>query len=150
MEIFFWSEQKFSKFSNFSKTPMVIDGKQWDTVEHFFQAMKTEDEQQQERIRKTSNPKEAKKLGRKVTLRQDWEQVRYLIMLKALRVKFSTEPLKSLLLDTKDAVIYEDSPYDMVWGTGVRGGVGKGRNLLGKAIMQVRDEMLALIPPTLF
>lgn len=150
MEIFFWSEQKYSKFSNFSKTPMVIDGKLWDTVEHYFQAMKTEDETLREKIRKSPNPKEAKKLGRKLTLRQDWEQIRYLIMLKALRVKFSTEPLKSLLLDTKDALIYEDSPYDVIWGTGVRGGVGTGKNLLGKAIMQVRDEMLSIIPPMLF
>ena len=148
--IFFWSDQKYSRFSNFSSSPIVIDNKLWPTVEHYFQAMKTVDLSLQEDIRKSNGPKEAKKLGRKVPLRSDWEEIRYSVMLKALRVKFSDEPYRSLLIDTGDSIIYEDSPFDTIWGTGIKGGVGTGMNLLGKALMQVREEMLASVPQTLF
>src|ERR1017187_8626046 len=106
--IFFCSEQKYYKFSNFTKTPFILDDKQWNTVEHYYQAMKTIDEDQQEFIRNSSTAKEAKARGLRVKLRDDWDKVKYQFMIKALRVKFSDEPYKSLLMDTGDANIYED------------------------------------------
>ena len=81
-------------------------------------------------------------MGRVVKLRPDWEDVKFQVMLDALTAKFGNSPeLKELLLGTGDATIYEDSPYDKIWGTGERGGPGKGQNLLGKALMQVRQEL---------
>ncbi len=150
MSIFFWSNQKFSKFSNFSKTPFILDGKLWDTVEHYFQAMKTTDTLIQEQIRLSDTPKKAKNLGRRVNLRSDWESIRYQIMLKALRAKFSDKYLRDLLLSTEDETIYEDSPYDAIWGTGVKNDIGQGQNLLGKALMQIREELKKEEVPTLF
>lgn len=149
MDIFFGSEPKYSKFSNFSKSPITLDGKKWPTVEHYFQAMKTTDEEKQESIRKATGPKEAKYMGQSLALRDDWEDIKYNVMLKALKAKFSSEPFKSLLLDTGNAAIYEDNPYDAIWGTGVKGKIGTGKNLLGKALMQVRSDML-YSSPTLF
>lgn len=143
-KIFFWAEQdKYGRFSNFFEGPYEIDGKMWPTTEHYFAAMKSEDELEREAIRKASTPLAAKQMGRVVKLRADWNDVRYDVMLDALRAKFNNYPeFKELLVSTGDALIYEDSPYDKVWGTGERGGVGTGQNLLGKALMQVRSELL--------
>ena len=142
-KIFFWAnEDQYGAFSNFWPGPYEIDGKSWPTTEHYFAAMKTLDEGEREDIRRAKSPGDAKKMGRVVTLRPDWEDVRYDVMLDALRAKFGNDPkLKDLLVNTDDAIIYEDSPYDKVWGTGERGGVGTGKNLLGKALMQVREEL---------
>lgn len=142
-KIFFWANRaEYGCFSNFWPGPYDIDGKSWPTTEHYFAAMKTLDSSNQEAIRKANTPGDAKGMGRVVTLRPDWEQVKYDVMLTALRAKFGNYPeLKDKLLSTGDALIYEDSPYDKVWGTGERGGVGSGQNLLGKALMQVREEL---------
>lgn len=141
-KIFFWTEKdKYGCFSNFYEGPFEIDGSIWPTTEHYFAAMKTHDVSQQEDIRKAKTPLEAKQMGRVCSLREDWDDVKYDVMLDALRAKFGNNPvLKDTLLSTADALIYEDSPYDKVWGTGEKGGVGKGQNLLGKALMQVREE----------
>ena len=139
--IFFWKHQEFGAFSNFFLSPVVIDNKSWPTVEHYYQAMKTLDVEVQERVRLTDTPGQSKKMGQTVELRPDWEVVKYEIMLKALRVKYAHDPLRALLISTGDAEIYEDSPYDKIWGTGVQGGIGTGQNLLGKALMQVRGEI---------
>jgi ribA/ribD-fused uncharacterized protein len=144
-KIFFWSEadkEKYGCFSNFYPGPFEIDGKSWPTTEHYFAAMKTHDESEQEAIRKAATPGDAKRMGRVVTLRPDWEGIKYDTMIDALTAKFGNDAkLKEVLLSTGDALIYEDSPYDVVWGTGERGGVGTGKNLLGKALMQVRTEL---------
>lgn len=142
--IFFWeNSDEFGCFSNFWPGPYVIDGKDWPTTEHYFAAMKTLDTEAQEKIRKAVTPGLAKKMGREVVLRDDWDQVKFEVMLTALRAKFGDgyPVLKKKLISTDDRPIYEDSPYDHVWGTGRRGSVGTGKNLLGIAIMQVREEL---------
>jgi len=140
--IFFWTQkEQFGAFSNFFLSPIIIDDKSWPTVEHYFQAMKTFDTLAQEAIRNTKSPGQAKKMGRLVDLRSDWESVKINVMLTALRAKFAHGPLKSLLISTGDSHIYEDSPFDKVWGTGVSGEVGSGTNLLGEALMRVRQEL---------
>jgi N-glycosidase YbiA len=142
--IFFWeNSDEFGCFSNFWPGPYVIEGKEWPTTEHYFAAMKTLDPVAQEKIRKAVTPGLAKKLGREVVLRDDWDQIKYDVMLTALRAKFGDlyPVLKDKLISTGESDIYEDSPYDHVWGTGRRGSIGNGQNLLGKALMQVRDEL---------
>jgi hypothetical protein len=142
-KIFFWAEKdQYGAFSNFHPGPFEIDGKMWPTTEHYFAAQKTMDESEREAIRKAETPLDAKRMGRVVNLRPDWDDVKYDVMMDALRAKFgNSSELKELLVGTGDALIYEDSPHDKVWGTGRRGGVGSGQNLLGKALMQVRQEL---------
>jgi len=142
--IFFWeNSDEFGCFSNFWAGPYIIDGKSWPTTEHYFAAMKTLDPLAQEKIRDAITPGLAKKLGREVVLRDDWDQIKFDVMLTALRAKFSDlyPVLKDKLISTGENDIYEDSPYDHVWGTGRRGSIGNGQNLLGKALMQVRSEL---------
>lgn len=142
-KIFFWSnEDEYGCFSNFYEGPYEIDGLMWPTTEHYFAAQKTQDPELREGIRRASTPSDAKAMGKVIELRPDWEDVKYDVMIDALTAKFGNNlKLKEILLSTGDALIYEDSPYDKVWGTGVRGAVGSGRNLLGKALMQVRQDL---------
>lgn len=138
---FFGGDNEFACFSNFYPSKITIDGTEWLTVEHYFQAMKSTSESDRENVRVASTPGQAKKLGRSLPLREDWEQVKTEIMLKGLRAKFKQHhPFRETLLKSGDRLIYEDSPYDRVWGTGVLKSVGKGQNLLGQALMKVRAE----------
>ena len=89
--------------SNFAPYPIALDGKEWPTSEHYFQAQKFLDEMFQEEIRSAPTPKESARLGRDRTkpLRADWELVKDSIMHKAVSAKFSQHPnLRRLLLAT--------------------------------------------------
>lgn len=124
-------------FSNFAHSPFVLDGHTWRTVEHYFQAQKAMSSEERKKIRTAQTPMEAKKLGQRVRLRSDWENVKYDVMLCALRAKFAQNPSHANdLLETGDKNLYEDSPTDFEWGCR-----NNGKNLLGKALMKVRSEM---------
>ena len=142
--IFFWGHlalDKYGIFSNFYECNTVIDVVLWKTIEHFFQAQKVLDPKDQEYIRIATTPKAAKDLGRHCVLRKDWEQVKFDVMLKGLRAKFSKPEFRKILMQTGDKSLYEGSPYDSEWGTGEYNGIGTGKNLLGKALMQVREDI---------
>ena len=91
------------------------------------------------------NPSEAKKLGRKVKLREDWETVKYDIMYQVVLAKFSqNEDLKNKLLETGDAFLEEGTLWhDNCWGN-CRCNECKnivGKNHLGQILMRVREEL---------
>ena len=139
-EVYFYSNKggPYALFSNFASTPITIEDEEWPTVEHYFQSRKTLDEWEREKIRRCSTPWEAKKAGRELVLRKDWYFIREKYMLIALRAKFTQYPgLRQLLLDTKQANIHEESPTDTYWGYAF----GKGKDRLGKLLMQVREEL---------
>ena len=129
----------FCEFSNFYQASFTIDGKEWKTVEHYFQAQKCLNEKVREELRALSTPKEAKKMGSKVLLRSDWDKVKINIMVQACRAKFTqNEALKKLLLSTGIKELREHTARDKFWGDG---GNGKGRNELGKVLMKIREEL---------
>lgn len=129
---------EFGFLSNFYESSLYIDGQKFKSVEHAFQAYKTLDESARELIREANTPAQAKKLGRAVLLREDWEQIKYDLMLKFVRAKFNNPILKCMLLATAPAILIEGNNWnDTVWGV-CR---GQGQNLLGKILMQVRDEI---------
>jgi len=106
------------------------------TVEHAFQAAKATTEWQHHAVRACGTPGFAKQAGRQVTLRPDWEEVKYDIMVKCLREKFKIKMFKRELLSTGHRELREDSPTDFEWGAR-----NSGKNLLGKALMQIRQEL---------
>lgn len=139
--IFFWTMPEYRFMSNFYPSPILFYGDVWPTVEHAFQAFKSTDPVMREVIRMHEFPRDAKRLGRALVLRSDWETVKYSLMVELVTLKFKDEPLRSKLLETKIRAIYEDSPYDLIWGTGVKGSDGPGQNLLGKILMEVRSSI---------
>lgn len=132
--------EKYGAFSNFSRHKFILDGKEWMTSEHYFQSQKYLDDNLQERVRLAESPKIAANIGRdrSLPLRSDWESIKDSIMKKALIAKFSQhQDIKDLLLSTDKLEIIEDSPIDYYWGCGKD---GTGKNMLGKLLMEVREE----------
>lgn len=69
-------------------------------------------------------------------------------MVQVLEAKFEDPELKKILLATGDRIIVEASPYDCIWGVGLSeedddlyNGNWNGQNLLGKALMEVREKL---------
>lgn len=124
--------------SNFYKSKIYYRGKWWRTSEHLYQALKSIDVKEQEYVRHAETAWESKKRGGEITLREDWEKIKYDIMKIVLIQKFTQNPkLMRMLLATSDAELIENSPIDYVWGCGKD---FSGQNLLGKALMEVRDH----------
>jgi N-glycosidase YbiA len=118
-----------------------MKGKSWPTSEHYFQAQKFAGTEHEEEIRLIKSPMIAARMGRdrKRPLRLDWESVKDEIMFEAVRAKFTQhEKLRKILLATGDAEIIEHTSKDSYWGDG---GDGSGRNMLGKTLMLVREEL---------
>jgi len=84
------------------------------------------------------NPSEAKRLGRSVILRPDWEQIKDQVMYDVVKAKFSIKHLKEMLLATGNEELIEGNLWnDTYWGVCN----GKGQNKLGKILMRVREEL---------
>jgi N-glycosidase YbiA len=129
------------QLSNFHPSTIYIDGKAYPTVEHAYQAYKTLNESSREIIRKAKTPGEAKKLGRALELRPDWEIVRISLMRRFLLQKFENPLLRDYLLSTGDSeLIHNNTWNDRFWGV-CR---GSGQNWLGKLLMEVREEYKAV------
>ena len=128
--------------SNFWPSTFRYGGKQWMTVEHAFQAMKTEDKESREAIRLAPSPGIAKKMGRRVTLRANWESAKISIMQELLRCKFSDPALRQMLLATGHEALIEGNTWgDREWGVDLR--TGEGKNMLGKLLMALRGAIRA-------
>jgi ribA/ribD-fused uncharacterized protein len=138
---FYRAGDAYGQFSNFAPYPIEIDGETWPTSEHYFQAQKFHDEAKREQIRREPKAIVAAKLGRdrSVPLRADWEMAKDDIMRAAVRAKFTQhQRLRSLLLSTGDATLVEHTEKDDYWGDG---GDGSGKNMLGRILMEVREEL---------
>ncbi|MDD2402722.1 MAG: NADAR family protein [Clostridia bacterium] len=132
---------KYGCFSNFSKHSFELDGYNWHTSEHYFQAMKFNDDIIQQKIREISSPMEIAKIGRdsKNPLRSDWESVKDDIMRVAVWNKFSqNEDISEILLSTGDNKIVEKTSDDYYWGCGTK---GSGKNMLGIILMETREKL---------
>lgn len=109
------------------------------SVENAFQAAKTFDPMAREPFRHVS-PREAKRLGRALPLRPDWEDVKLNIMETLLWRKFVNPDLRAALLETGDAVLVEGNTWgDKFWGVCD----GTGENHLGRLLMKVRAGVCA-------
>ena len=131
---------EFAFLSNFYDCPVVIEGLQYPNSEAAYQAMKCENKE--ERIQFTNiKAGKAKRLGRKVKLRSDWNDIRLDIMKQILMDKFTRNPeLGEKLLATGNAELLEGNYWhDTFWGVDNKTGVGE--NHLGKLLMEVRENL---------
>ena len=132
---------EYGCFSNFSPHPIEVDGKVWPTSEHYFQAQKFLGSEHAEAIRREPSPMVAARMGRDRAqpLRPDWEAVKDDVMRAAVRAKFRQHPeLRDVLLATGEAEIIEHTANDSYWADG---GDGSGKNMLGRILEQVREEL---------
>ncbi len=130
---------KYNFLSNFSGHRVKYDGVTWETSEHAYQAAKTHDKDEKTMIQLCLTPGASKKAGKKITLRDDWDQVKLGIMDRIVHSKFAgNSSLTRKLLATEDAEIIEGNSWgDSYWGVCE----GKGQNNLGKILMKVRGEI---------
>ena len=129
---------QYEWLSNFSYHGFHINGVLFKTNEHWYQASKTLDRQEQEEVISCPTPRLAKKWGQKITLREDWDEVKNVIMYIGLKNKFTQNAyLVTYLLDTGTQELVEGNFWnDLYWGVCK----GKGQNHLGKLLMKLREE----------
>ena len=124
--------------SNFFPAEVAHNNITFRTVEHAFQAAKTLDPDEMRKIAAADTPGKAKRLGRTVTLRPNWNIIRVGVMEELVRQKFANPALATLLVATGDEELVEGNNHgDAFWGV-YR---GKGDNWLGKILMKVRSEI---------
>lgn len=131
---------QYAFLSNFyhPAQPIVFEGLAGATVEHLMQAIKTLDPDQRQAVLAAATPREAKSLGRKVTLCPGWDDMRVHIVTAIIFIKFLQPDLRQALLATGCAVLVEGNTWgDTFWGVDSR--TRKGENHLGKALMTVRE-----------
>ena len=130
-------EGDYDFLSNFGNGQTVYEDRLYPTVENAFQAAKTLSPVTR-RVFERGSPDRAKRAGRVIDLRPDWDDVRVDIMHQLLRYKFREPWLRKQLLATGDALLVEGNWWgDQFWGVSR----DRGRNELGKLLMRVREEL---------
>lgn len=134
----FRDEYRF--LSNFYPASIkTADGREWPSVEYAYQAAKTSDLAEQERIRKLPRPGQAKRAGRHVAIREDWDRIKLRVMFDLLSRKFRQNPdLADRLRATGRRELIEGNHWhDTYWGVCD----GRGLNHLGQLLMMVRADL---------
>ncbi len=129
---------EFAFLSNFYECPVSVGKITYGNSEAAYQAMKTLNEEERRSFAELS-PSDAKKLGRKISLRSDWEEIKNDAMYEVCKAKFGQNPnIAELLLNTAHEELIEGNDHgDRYWGT--VGGIGE--NYLGRTLMRIRNEM---------
>lgn len=140
-----FSEKHFF-LSNFYNCYLTYEGVVFCSTEAAFQAAKTLDISERERIARLS-PSDAKKAGRKLAIRPDWEDVKDKVMYDVCLAKFTQNDslrLKERLFATGDEELVEGNTWhDNCWGdcSCEKCKNIKGENRLGKILMKIREEL---------
>lgn len=133
---FYKLKDPYGFMSNFYSSKIIIYGKTWENVEAPYQSQKTLIQDEIDQIHSSKSAKESKLLGQKVTMREDWDDIKAVVMYECVFAKFDQNfQLHKELYETGDAYLIEDSPVDSYWGCGAD---GLGKNMLGKILMRVR------------
>lgn len=136
--LFYGPIGKYGFLSNFYRSPFECSGVVWPTIEHYFQASKTSDHFERDRIRLLKSPGAARSLGRTLTVTSTWKHNRDEIMYQGLMAKFSTPELGRRLFETGHAQLVADAPGDYYWGIGSD---GSGKNRLGNLLTRLRYQI---------
>lgn len=157
--IYFWGHTPSPKgvtqtcLSQWFDVEFGVAGVKYHTAEQYMMAQKAllfGDKEVHDEIMLANDPRQYKALGRKIRdfNGKVWDYRKYLIVVEGNKAKFSQNAdLKEYLLSTGDAILVEASPYDKIWGIGLHAAQAskctvdqwKGQNLLGCALMEVRD-----------
>lgn len=162
--LFFWGHQPGktgeiikSCLSQWWRQDFVVAGVTYPSAEHWMMAEKARlftDSELLKRILAAPSPAEAKKLGREIRgfMPELWETHKYQVVKTGNFHKFRQhQPLADFLLATNGWILVEASPVDTIWGIGLAADAAdaenparwQGPNLLGFALMEVRDQLRA-------
>ncbi len=160
--LFFWGHQPRQVgtvdkncFSQWFPAAFDVAGETYRTAEHWMMAEKARllaNGEVRQRSIAAQHPAEAKKLGREVVNfdSQQWDAQKYDLVKTGNYQQFSQHPaLRDYLLTTGSRVLVEASPVDAIWGIGLatdhadamQPAKWSGQNLLGFALMEVRDQL---------
>lgn len=164
LAICFWkpNEHLYGCFSNYWSSKIIVNGIEYQSVEHFYQSEKFIDKEYKHLVRSAKTAHQSKILAcqkivfrlndnpgvmnpiikhhleRGVKLRPNWDTIN--IMKVGLLAKFKqNETFRNTLISTGSKQIVEISPFDSYWGVGK---FGTGQNQLGVLLMQIRDSNL--------
>lgn len=126
--------------SNFYMAPVVWDGYEFASSEIAYQYSKCIDDYERHKFLSITSSRQAKRYGKQVKMRSDWDLVKFDIMLGIVTDKFSrNEDIAKQLKNTGDAVLIEGNTWhDTYWGVCN----DKGENNLGKILMYIRDVVI--------
>ena len=163
--LFFWGHtppkdgsNDISCFSQWFPSPFSVNGIAFPTAEHWMmwnKAILFGDKQTAEEIIRAEKPAVAKELGRKVKNFDpvQWTAASFALVIKGNQYKFEQhQKMKTVLISTGSKILVEASPFDTIWGIGMakdHPDAGnpykwKGTNLLGFALMEVREQLRSL------
>ncbi len=128
-------ESDYRFLGNFYECDIEMDGMVYPSLEHAFQASKTFNQLDRAAIRDATSARAAKRAGRTVTLKHDWDNVRVDVMRQLLEKKFQVKELRRKLLATKNAELI--SGGDAFWGKKD----GSGQNHLGNMLTEIRNSL---------
>lgn len=136
---------EYAFLSNFYPSPISVNGVVYPDVETAYQAAKTVNALERTQILKSGTPAAAKKLGKKVTMRPDWEQVKVAYMYRFVKLKFQQNPdLAEKLLNTGNVELIEGNYWhDQFWGdcSCEKHCNEPGKNILGNILMLIREDL---------
>lgn len=133
--------------SNFYPAPLTYEGHRWADSETAYQAMKSSDPEIHRQMSQLRHPGKAKRFGKHLTLRSDWEFIKVEVMTEIVTAKFDQNPdLKRKLLLTGFAHLEEGNTWnDRTWGV-YPPGSGNGKNYLGVILMKLRERYISELP----
>ena len=148
-------DEENAYLSNWYPSDFTVNGINFSSMEQYMmyqKALRFGDTKIADKILATDDVAKIKKLGREVQGYDDsvWNGVRQIIVYEGLTAKFSqNEDLKAKILETKDVILAECAVRDKIWGIGLSmtdekrfdKDKWKGQNLLGYALMLVREHL---------
>jgi len=139
--LYFSMDDATELMSRSSLHSFELDGQTWPTIEHYYQAMKFENEHYKAKIAGAASAEQARKLGQAKFKRKrsDLKQVKTTLMTRALYIQAKTHPeIATRLLSTQEQSLVENSQFDYYWGCGRD---HRGDNHYGKVAMNVRTKL---------
>ena len=150
-------KEEWGVFCNFAPTQIQYDGVTYKNVEQLFQMMKFTDKEVREKVYAAPNPKMMAKHYEKTHRRNDWGMIIVDAMKQCLQLKYGqSEKFRSALERSKGKYIVEDQSlfrksWADTWGVKRQGDFYVGPNLMGRLLMELRNNgRLEFIPiPTI-
>lgn len=131
---------EYDWLSNSYPCKITYEGRTYPSLEHAYQASKTIESLFRETIGTQPTLGKAKRIGGRIPLRPNWNEIKPKIMLELLEIKFQNPILRAKLLSTGDTELIEGNYWgDTYWGIDLQ--TQKGLNFLGKFLMLIRKRI---------